>query len=156
MKTEEQLLRAQELAEEAELAAERGEVKQDTAPVLERRKWRKAMAEALVDGWHGDLHMSRVVHKAWLSIGEDAANTEEFYKKPAEMIGVKYIHSADRAQVWIAKNMRSLNEMLWAGRRRDMCIVAAQKACGMQKSSGRPFYKSARQEDKRFDWNVVK
>lgn len=153
MKTEEQLLREQELAEERELF---GEPKEKAVSNDHIRKWRKAMANALVDGWHGDKHMSRVVHQAWMEMEKEAENTEQFYKLPAEMIGVRWINARDRAQVWIATNMRSLNEMLWAGRKREVCIIAAEKACGIRKNVGAPYYKGARIADKSHDWATVK
>lgn len=115
---------------------------------------RMAMCEALVDGWHGDWKMYRVVSHAWRLSDATPENETEKYTKAAEAVKVKHLYGADRAQTWIPRNMRNLNEALWAGRQRDACIACAQKTLGLHKS--RPLRVMVRERDKRTDWGTVK
>lgn len=113
-----------------------------------------AMCEALVDGWHSDWKMSRVIGHAWVLTDASPENEVEKYTKAAEAVKVKHLHGADRARTWIALNMRNLNEALWAGRQRDACIACAQKTLGVHKT--RPLQVKVRERDVRTDWGTVK
>lgn len=115
---------------------------------------RMAMCEALVDGWHGDWRMSRVVWHAWRLTNKTPENETVKYAKAEEAVKVRHLHAADRAQTWIARNMRNLNEALWAGRQRDACIACAQKTLGVHKTM--PLQIKVRERDKRTDWDTVK
>ena len=115
---------------------------------------RMAMCEALVDGWHGDWKMTRVIYHAWRLADATPENEVVRYTAAAEAVKSKSLHGADRAQTWIARNMRNLNESLWAGRKRDACIACAQKTLGVHKS--RPLQVKARERDTRTDWGTVK
>lgn len=115
-----------------------------------------AFCEALVDGWHADWRMDRVMRHAYQLADTDyPIDQVEAYGKAAEALRVKRLHGVDRAQVWIARNMRTLNEMLWAGRKRDACVASAQKMLGCRKPT-MPLEKPARALDKRHDWGTVK
>lgn len=113
-----------------------------------------AMCEAMVDGWHGDWLMGRVISHAWRLCDKTPENETTKYTDAAIAVRVKHLHGADRAQTWIARNMRNLNEALWAGRQRDACIACAQKTLGVHKS--RPLQIGVRDRDMRHDWNTVK
>lgn len=115
---------------------------------------RLAMCEALVDGWHGDWKMNRVVSHAWRLTDSEPKNEVEKYTLCAGAVKVKYLHSSDRAQVWIARNLKNLNEALWAGRQRDACIACAQKNLGIHKSM--PLQIKVRERDVRNGWGTVK
>lgn len=119
---------------------------------------REAMCQALVDGWHGDWKMSRVAFHAFrLADIQPPESQEEFLAEITGALRVKTIWLNDRCQVWVARYFRNLNEALWAGRKRDACLVAAQRALGVR--SGVPrgaIMKPAREGDKGTDWNVVK
>mgnify|MGYP000863859584 FL=1 len=115
---------------------------------------RKAMCQALVDGWHGDWKMGRVVQHAWILTDTEPANEVEKYSRAAEAVRVKYLHAADGAQPWIARNMRSLNEALWAGRPRDTCVACAERTLGLHTKVAMAV--SVRARDKRSDWKTVK
>lgn len=113
-----------------------------------------AMCEALVDGWHGDWKMCRVISHAWVLTDTCPENETAKYTKAAEAVKSKHLHGADRAQTWIARNMRNLNEALWAGRQRDACVACAQKTLGVHK--GRPLQVKVRERDTRNSWATVK
>jgi|GEM_PF-5555859 len=115
---------------------------------------RMAMCEALVDGWHGDWKMNRVISHAWNLADAKPENETAKYTKAAEAVKAKHLFGADRAQTWIARNMRNLNEALWAGRQRDACIACAQKTLGVHKTM--PLQVKVRERDKRTDWGTVK
>ena len=116
-----------------------------------------AMCEALVDGWHGNWTMSRAIAHAWRLTEKTPENETVKYHLAADAVKVKNIFSGDRVQVWIARNMRNLNESLWAGRKRDTCISCAQKTLGVRnRSTGTPLQISVRERDKQTDWKTVK
>jgi len=115
---------------------------------------KKAMCQALVDGWHGDWKMGRVVQHAWNLIDKSPENETEKYAQAALAVNVKYLHAADGAQPWIARNMRSLNEALWAGRPRDTCVACAERTLGLHPKVAVAV--SVRARDKRSDWKTVK
>lgn len=69
-------------------------------------------------------------------------------------VGAKYLHAADRAQTWIARNMRILNDALWAGRPRDTCVACAERALGLHPKVA--IAVSVRERDKSSDWKTVK
>ena len=77
--------------------------------------FKQAMCQAVVDGWHGDWKMSRVVGYSWALAEIEPDNEQEKYQVFADAAKVRWIHASDRAQVWIAKEMPRLNESLWAG-----------------------------------------
>ena len=154
---EEKELREQELREEAELRADRGEViKQASESALLKRKWRKALALELVNAWHQNSYMWKVVVRGWNAVGQEPTTAEEKFTVPGEMMGVRYIHGNDKAQTFIAKHFRALNEALWAGRKTDYCILLAEKSLGMRKGTGASRSIPSRQGDKRHDWATVK
>ena len=115
---------------------------------------KKAMCQALVDGWHGDWTMGRVVQHAWIQTDKEPANEVEKYSRAAAAVGAKYLHAADRAQTWIARNMRILNDALWAGRPRDTCVACAERALGLHPKVA--IAVSVRERDKNSDWKTVK
>lgn len=115
---------------------------------------RMAMCEALVDGWSGDWNMGRVISHAWVLADARPENETVKYTKAAEAVKVKYLHGAERAQTWIARNMHNLNEALWAGRQRDGCVACAQKMLGIYKSC--PLQVKVRERDLQHDWGTVK
>lgn len=79
-----------------------------------------------------------MVAHGWLLAGVVPENETASYLKAAEALNVRHLHGAERAQTWIARNMRNLNEMLWAERRRETCIACAQKTLGIRKSKRLP------------------
>ena len=116
---------------------------------------REAMCESLVDGWHGDWKMGRVITHAWCLAEKYPENETDKYYKAAEAVKVSRLHGADRAQTWIARNMRNLNESLWAGRQRHVCISCALRSLGARVST-LPMTVKVRERDKRTDWNFCK
>ncbi len=113
------------------------------------------MCEALVDGWNSDWQMSRVVSHAWILAGMEDCDVKDKYEQASESLRVKNIYGKEYAKVWIAKNMRNLNEALWAGRQRAACVACAQKLLvGRRKSAPMPF--SPKDRDVRSDWDTVK
>lgn len=117
---------------------------------------RTAMAEALVDGWHGDWNMGRVIRHAHRLAEIEPENETVMYLQSAEALGVKRVWAKDHAQTWIARNMRMLNEVLWAGRNRDTCVLAAQRALGIKNQTKGHISIGVRTRDKRTDWSTVK
>jgi len=113
-----------------------------------------AMCESLVDGWHGNWKMNRVIGHAWHLTDKKPENETVKYEKAAEVLRQKRLWGDDKAQTWIARNMRNFNEVLWSGGQRDKCIAAAQKTLGVYKSN--PLQIKVRERDKRTDWNTVK
>lgn len=114
-----------------------------------------AMCEALVDGWHGDWFMGRVVSHAWRLTDQEPENETEKFALAAKAVGAKSIWGADKAQTWIPRNLRSLNEALWAGRKRESCVAIARKSLGIHTVGGNMTVK-VRERDKRSDWATVK
>ena len=115
---------------------------------------RAAFAEALVDGWHGNWQMYRVVARTWANAEKEPADEQAKYRDLEKLIGCRRIDASDRVQTWIPRHMTALNENLWAGRPRDTCIASARAAVGL--APGRALRISVRARDKRTDWRTVK
>ena len=113
-----------------------------------------ALCAALVDGWHGDWKMSRVVAHAWALTDKQPDNETAKYLEAAAALKAKYISAGDRAQVWIARNLPQLNDALWASRPRETCIATAARAVGKRPMGA--LRCPARAQDKRHDWNTCK
>lgn len=117
--------------------------------------FKQAMCQAVVDGWHGDWKMSRVVGYSWALAEIEPDNEQEKYQVFADAAKVRWIHASDRAQVWIAKEMPRLNESLWAGRPRQTCVDVAARIFGVRRD-GANLQISVRARDDRTDWKTVK
>lgn len=115
-------------------------------------------AKALVAGWHGEWPMWMVVKTACRNAGVEADNYLEIDSLVAKEIPAK-IWPKDRAQRWVAVNMRPLNEALWAGRPRELCENMAYlrlSGKGPKPNPGARYMVAVRHRDKRSDWATVK
>lgn len=117
---------------------------------------KQAMIESLVDGWHGDWKMGRVVAHAWVLIDEEPDNEQEKYEMATKAINARYIHASDRAQVFIPHNLPRLNDALWAARKRETCMAIGQREIGCRNVAGAELQIKVRERDKRTDWGTVK
>jgi hypothetical protein len=115
-----------------------------------------AMCESLVDGWHGNWTMSKVIGAAWNKADIKPDSAASFYTEMADAIGVKHLYGPDKATTWIASNMKTLNEAMWAGRKTDTCIDIAKRAMGMRPIKASDSFLKLREKDTRNDWNTVK
>lgn len=116
-----------------------------------------ALCEMLVDGWTDDNSMGTVINRAWSLSNTVPANEVERYTKAAELLRVRHISTSTKTRVWIAQNMPKLNNVLWDGRPRDVCVSAAQKALvGKTVLPSARFRLRVKENDKKHDWNTVK
>ena len=116
-----------------------------------------AMCEALVDGWVADWKMGRVVTHAWILADADPDDLRDKFAQCESALKVKHIDAGATAKVWIARHLPSLNEALWAGRKKESAIAVAKKSVGIgSRVRMTEVCVSARSGDKRRDWGTVK
>lgn len=116
---------------------------------------RRLLCDYLIKGWHGNWFMSRTISLAFRDAKLDSDDIKAVYALTNSLLKTRYLTSADRVQTYIAKNMRLLNEALWAGRPNESCTAIAYKTVGSRVPGARLRFSPA-ERDKKFDWNTVK
>jgi len=117
---------------------------------------RNAMCEALVDGWVGNWTMGKVVAHAWILVGNEPDDLIERYKLATAAVKASWLKPGESAKTWIPRNFAKLNDALWAGRKRDDCILIVRKSLGYTGGGSVKLRIKARDLTKGSDWKTVK
>lgn len=126
----------------------------------DEKRIRNAIAESLIECWHADAKVGRLLWEIRKRLdmprADSLAEEIEFSDGIAKRLGATRLHWPERVQVILPRTMRIVNEALWAGRKRDLCVQLARKALGL-KHMGRTFtIDRLRERDKTHDWKTVK
>lgn len=120
-------------------------------------KMRRAMLEALEEGWHRGRVMAAVVDRAWVLCDATPKDIGEKWDIARQVLKARYVDAGLPCKIFISRNMPKMNNALWDGRNRELCIGFGYRDLGVKSYGlGSHLYKAAREGDKRSDWKTVK
>lgn len=120
------------------------------------KEFRKAFAQAVVDGWHNRDFMGDVVRRAYRIANIDIRESSTWLKDAASAINVRWIDRTDKVETWIPRNLRKLNNALWDGRNTETCVEICYASIGGVARRKENFKIAFRERDSRLDWKTVK
>ena len=129
--------------------------KNDELSYEKKLELRRLLCDYLIKGWHGNWNIGRVVSFAFRDAKIENDDIVEVFALTKSLLKSKKISNVDKVQTYIANNMKSLNEALWAGRPNERCQAIAYRTVG-SRLPGVPLQFSPAQRDRKFDWKTVK